>query len=240
MKREFAYVKNLRELSKAFQVLADENNPEPTMGLIYGSTGVGKTKSIAWLRNNLPTISTYTGIVVEMMASWSLATLVRSLVVELGHEPYHKNDLNVQLICREVASRKIAIFVDEANYLFQSRDSRMVDTLHDIYNKTRIPIILAGRDGIDRKVATRPHLDRRITQRVQFTVLDLGDTQLFCDTCAEVQIQPCLTQKIYAWSGGLIARVESAVAEIERLAFRDGMTSVDAEYWGDRPFRRER
>lgn len=238
MHKVTAPVKNLRELGKAFKVLSDPDNVSPTMGLVYGATGFGKSTAILWLIESLRN-SKFSGLGIELSDSWTQTTLLRELVSGLGLEPHHARYENEKMIINQVAQRKVVIFVDEANYLFAD-GGKMLNTLHDIWNKTQMPIVLFGRDGIERRITKKGHIDRRITQRVEFTALDPTDCQVVCDALCEVKIESCLNQAIYDWAKGSIAYVKIAISEVERVAKVNELKAITAEYWGDRPFRRER
>ena len=238
MRKTLAQVSNLLELSKAFKTLADETTAEPHMGLIHGFTGSGKTTSIAWLLNRLPDISSYNGAYVRAFAVWSVSTMLRSIITELGTEPQYRSARNVEIVCQHIAERKVALFIDEADYLFDGRDKRMLETLRDIHDATGLPVIFIGMDGIERKLGAHRQLDRRVTQRVKFQPLEIADAQLVADNCCEVKISTDLVERLHGWSKGSIALCVVALTEIERVAKLQRLESVDANWWGDREFRR--
>lgn len=242
MKKKLANTNNLMELAKAFSILADDSTAEPHMGLIHGFTGSGKTTSIAWLLNRLPDLSptgkiAYKGVYVRAMAVWNAGVMLRTILGELGIEAAHSNAKNMAMLCDRLQEGH-ALFIDEADYLFDGRDKRMLETLRDAHDSTGMPIVFIGMDGIERKLGNSKQLDRRVTQRVRFNALDLKDAQQVADTCCEVEIDPELVERLHVWAKGSIAMLVIGLTEIERTAKLQRLEQIDSGFWGDKPFRR--
>ena len=73
-----------------------------------------------------------------MSARW----LLEEIVEELGEIPYNKfSDIFNQVVAQLIKTPRI-IIVDETDYL--TIDSRAVETLRDIHDKTDVPIVLGG------------------------------------------------------------------------------------------------
>ena len=73
-----------------------------------------------------------------MSARW----LLEEIVEELGEIPYNKfSDIFNQVVAQLIKTPK-TIIVDETDYL--TIDSRAVETLRDIHDKTNVPIVLVG------------------------------------------------------------------------------------------------
>jgi DNA transposition AAA+ family ATPase len=238
MRKVLAKVKNLVELNKAFQTLGDQSTSEPHMGLIHGFAGAGKTKSITWLLNQLPTYSEYRGVAVSAQAVWTVSAMLKELLHNVGVEPVHSNVKNMSMLCKQVEEDKCALFVDEADYLFDGRDKRMLETLRDVHDKTGMPVVLVGMDGIERKLNNLRQLDRRVTQRVRFGAIDLNDAKLLAATCCEVLVEDDLIERVYHWAKGSIAMATVGLTEIERQAKLQNLQSIDSDFWGEKSFRR--
>lgn len=238
MRKKLARVANLLNLGKAFEILKDQSSGEPHMGLIHGFSGAGKTSSISWLLNQTLSSSDVRGVFVSAQAVWTVSAMLKEILNNVGVEPVHSNVKNMSMLCRVVEEERYAIFVDEADYLFDNRDKRMLETLRDLHDKTALPVVLVGMDGIENKLRNLKQLDRRVTQRVRFQPIDLADSHLVAKDCCEVEIDKAVIEKLHNWAKGSIALVKVGLTEIERVARVNKIAAVDLAFWNDRSFRR--
>lgn len=114
-----------------FNRLRDREDGVPGMGLIYGEPGLGKTYAITWWAAQNDAILIRSANL--MSARW----LLEEIIEELGEIPYNKfSDIFNQVIAQLIKTPRL-IIVDETDYL--TIDSRAVETLRDIHDKTNVP-----------------------------------------------------------------------------------------------------
>jgi DNA transposition AAA+ family ATPase len=238
MRNKLAQTSNLLGLSKAFKFLTEKGNAEPQIGMIFGHSGHGKTTSVTRGVNDLPQISNFKAIYLRALGVWTVSEMLRSLCDTLGIACKHGNTKNLRAIFDFLELNPTVVFIDEADYLLDGRDRRMLETVRDIYDRTGTPIILVGMEGLQRKIKNSPQFDRRVTQRIEFSPLTLEDTRIVADTCCEIEIADCMVERLHTWSKGVIALVIVALTEIERGGKLHKQEVITSDWWGDRALRR--
>ncbi len=144
MKKIFVKTQNVKNFISVMNNI--QNRPEgvPGMVLVYGEPGLGKTQAILWwvLQND--------AILVRSTNLMSGRWLLEEIVEELGEVPHFRtSDLFKQCILRLKENPKI-IVVDEIDYLVT--DSKVIETIRDIHDKTNVPIVLVGMAKANRKL----------------------------------------------------------------------------------------
>ncbi|MBD2570027.1 AAA family ATPase [Anabaena lutea] len=226
MKNQLAKVKNIRKLSQAYESLAQRDINIPRMGLISGFSGAGKSQAIGWL------ISQVDGVLVRANACWTVSSMLAAIVVEIGTTPVSRNALMLKQIVDSLAASRRPLIIDECDYLL--RDPRMVETLRDIHDLAGVPVIMVGMEGIEKKLAHRKQLSRRISQFIEFAPLDLEDAETLAETVCEVAVAPDLLQKIHKDARGSIGLMIVGLAQVEALAKTQQWNVINCQQWGNR------
>jgi DNA transposition AAA+ family ATPase len=229
MRKELARVQNLLQLSSAYFSLSDTANLGlgiPVMGLVSGGTGSGKTRSIKWLIEQ-PKVN---GVFLRANAAWTLNSMLGAIATDLGISPQWRNAKTLKSVCEWFESTRRPLFIDECDYLL--RDLRMLETLRDIHDMAGIPVILVGMSGIEKKLAHRQQLSRRISQFVEFQPLDMQDARILADTVCDVGVSDDLLSKIHKESQGGMGLMIVALARVEMFAKTQQWETVNASQWG--------
>src|SRR3990167_8645189 len=143
MKYKICHIKNVARLAEAGDALINRGPRMPGMGLIYGPTGYGKSTASAWFVNQCH------GVYVRAVALWSPSSMLETILRELRCEARgNSNARRVDAIIDKLAETGRPLFVDEADYLLDSK--RMIETLRDLHDLATVPVILIGMDGIQR------------------------------------------------------------------------------------------
>ena len=178
MKKVFVKTKNVKQLISMMNRLREREDGVPGMGLVYGEPGLGKTYAITWWAAQNDAILIRSANL--MSARW----LLEEMVEELGEIPYNKfSDIFNQVVSQLIKTPR-TIIVDETDYL--TIDSRAVETLRDIHDKTNVPIVLVGMGTANKR------LQRHAPLRVARMALRNGKASrsnkktLACNKC-----QPC-------------------------------------------------
>ena len=138
MKKVFVKTKNVKQLISMMNRLREREDGVPGMGLVYGEPGLGKTYAITWWATQNDAILIRSANL--MSARW----LLEEMVEELGEIPYNKfSDIFNQVVAQLIKTPR-TIIVDETDYL--TIDSRAVETLRDIHDKTNVPIVLRSEE----------------------------------------------------------------------------------------------
>lgn len=202
------------------------------MMLLYGATGAGKTTALAYLLNRT------NAIYVEASPSWTLHSMLATIMRALGAEPKGRAADMEAYIIDQMAIEGRPLFVDELDHMLlpgQSTTLRMLECLRSLYDKSKMPVLMVGMDKIDRKIQLREQLKRRIFQWVKFEDLTLEDARILTDACVEVPVADDWLEDAYTATQGRIGRLVLVLAQAERRAKANAWIQIDKPTWGDRP-----
>ncbi|MDO6528092.1 ATP-binding protein [Motilimonas sp. 1_MG-2023] len=230
MKPAVAPVKNVSATQIAFQNLLQRSYGVPGIALLHGPSGQGKTTATTYLYNQV------NGIYVSARAHDSTSSLVSRIVEELGASPMHRISKCVDYIIEQMSMYERPLFIDEADYLMN--DSRMLDTVRDIYDGTEVPVILIGMDQIARRISTRKQFYNRISEWVEFKPADLEDVQIMANYLLEdgIVLEEALLDHLRRSACGEMRRLVIGLSKIEALAIANEIELVTLDDWGDQPF----
>lgn len=228
MKKKIVMVNNVLRLSEAGEALIHRTPGADGMGLIHGETGYGKTTAVTWYVNRC------NGVYVRALALWTPASMLGTVLRELGRAPRGSCARMMEEIIEALALSNRPLFIDEADYLVESK--RMTETLRDIHDMATVPVILIGMGGIDQRLAHRKQLTGRVLQDVRFTKLSTADAaQLAAELC-EVSIQPDLLQVLTKATDGSARLLVVALSRVEKRARAMGLSAIGLKDWGKRDF----
>lgn len=232
MRHKMAIVKNLLSLRSAYEALAQRGAGVEGMGLVFGQAGFGKSTALTWLRAQT------NGVHVRALRTWTQTTMLAAIMRELGVEPMTRSANMVSEIVRLLTTSNRGLYVDEIDYLASTRyELSLIDTLRDIHDLSKMPVLLIGMEGVQRRLAHRLQLARRITQWVEFLPCDLDDAKVLADTVCEAQLDDELLASLHAEAKGNIGLMSNGLARIEQFAKANSMKkAVTPEQWGNRAF----
>lgn len=229
-----AITKDLREFVQTVDALLNRSGGTEGMGLLHGENGLGKTTSIAYVA------AVYDGIFARALRAWTVTSMLGTLCVELGGRRLCRKTDMVEFIVGELkkpGTPPRPILIDEADYLM--KDFEMIDTLRDIYDLSKCPIILIGMEDLARQIKTKGPIARRTTRWVEYSGLDLEDTHMVAKECCEVNIADDLIEYVHKETGGNIGRIIIAYERIEKFGKTNGFsgkgTGITRAQWGDQP-----
>lgn len=236
MRHKMAPVKNILILRGAYEALAQRGPGVEGMGLVHGPAGYGKTTALAWLRAQTNAVH------VRACATWTPRSMLAMIMRELGREPLYRSADMVPEIVKLLSDSNRGLFVDELDYLLGSDHLRTnLDSLRDIHDLSKQPVLLIGMAGVEKTIASRLQLSRRITQWVEFLPADLDDARTLAETVCEVQLDDELLAELHGQAKGNIGLISNGLARIEQLAMANGFGGprgkpIGREQWGQRPF----
>ncbi len=210
MKTRIVPTQNIARLKVAAHALINRSHTVDGMGLVEGAPGTGKTTAITWLVNKEH------GIYVRALATWTPAAMLAALLKEVDRAPRGSCSQMVNDLMQSVAASGRPLFIDEGDYVIDSK--RMTETLRDIHDMTKAPVVLIGMEGIGKKLAHREQLVSRVTQTVRFGPCDLSDTTLMAEQLCEVKVKPDLIARVHQLTHGSARRVVGLLADIEQHA----------------------
>jgi DNA transposition AAA+ family ATPase len=230
MRHVIAKTKNIRKLRHGVNNLINRSVGTEGIGLVWGDPGEGKTTAVVELYNE------YDGVFVRATRSMTVNSMLGDVCIELGGSRASRNKEMLDFIVTKLNTdyrTPRPIFVDEADYCL--RDSEMIDTWRDIYDLSGSPVIFIGMEDIARRLRLNKKVARRVTQWMEFKGLDLDDTRIVAESCAEVAISEDLLQYLHAETGANIGRIIIGLTRIEKFALANRINKISCTDWGDRP-----
>ncbi|HEU4603435.1 MAG TPA: ATP-binding protein [Steroidobacteraceae bacterium] len=228
MRKQMAVLKTTLALKTAYTDLIDRDPGVPGMMLVSGESGTGKTTAIDWLCEK------HHGVKVRCYSIDKPVTLLTRIMNECGLEVARHlgNGVMVEQIARYLERKKKPLFVDECDHLF--KNLTMLEAVRDIHDIAEVPVILIGHAGVEKKLANRQQLYRRISQWVDFRAADLDDTRVLAKAICDVDLADDLLQHVHAQTNGNPGLVSVGLSRIEKFARANSKRKVDLESWGDR------
>ena len=155
MKKVFVKTNNVKRFITMMNNLQNRAEGVPGMALVYGEPGLGKTQTINWwaFKNN--------AILVRCTQLMSARWLLSEILEEMGEIYGYKILDCFKLVVRNLLVNPQIIIIDEVDYL--TVDSRAVETLRDIHDKTNVPIVLVGMINAKSRLKKFNHLYDRLS-----------------------------------------------------------------------------
>ena len=218
MRKKFVKTNNVKKFITMMNNLQNRAEGVPGMGLVYGEPGLGKTYAITWwaMQNN--------AVFIRCTNNMSSRWLLEELVEELGEIPYSKlSDIFNQAVTQLVKAPRI-IIVDEIDYL--TMESRAVETLRDIHDKTDVPILLIGMGSANRRLMRHKHLYDRISEIQKFELFTKAEISNIIDELCEVNMTDCAKNFIYSRTKRF-RQIVKLINKAEQVAKSNGLSSID-------------
>ena len=229
MKPKIAAVKNLQALLNAYTAVEQRDPGADGMILLYGSTGSGKTTALTYLLNQTDAIC------VEASPAWTLGSMNRAIVTEIGVEPRGRSADLERYIIDEMLVKRRPLFIDELDHLLLPGTTtalRMLEALRSIHDKAKMPVVMVGMDKIGQKIKLREQLARRVFQWVKFTDLDREDARIVADTLCEIPIADEWLDALFEQTHGRISYVAHNIKVARRRAKASRWDVIDLAHWG--------
>lgn len=227
MKTVIAPIKNVQNFAVAGKALIDRPVSKPGLGLVTGDVGLGKTRTLSWWANRVD--APY----IRAFATWKTAgPMLASMCHELGIEPRRQHEETRKLVADTLAraDKPRPLVVDEADYLVKYPE--LLDTLRDIHDLSGSAVLLIGMKSFVSKLLSLKEQEQfvsRVSQFVEFKPLDREDAGTLVNAIADVTISDALVDRMHAEAMGSARLLTIAVDQIENLAKRKGLKTVDAD-----------
>lgn len=183
MKQEFAYTKNVKRFVAAVNAIVKAPPGIDRMALVYGITGLGKTKTALWYWNqHLSQGAVYVRTKKLQNGRW----LLGEIVAEMGEDPMFRTEDRFRQAVELLIGTDRVVLLDEIDYL--AHDSKIVETIRDLHDICGNPWVFVGMERADRKLKRFSHLWRRFSQKIKFEPLDREDVAAVMAQICEVPI----------------------------------------------------
>lgn len=218
MKKVFVKTNNVKRFITMMNNLQNRAEGVPGMGLVYGEPGLGKTQTINWWAfKNDAILVRCTQL---MTAKWLLLEIL-DYMSEL--KPY-TTEACFNLVVRNLILNPKVLIIDEIDYL--TIDSRAVETLRDIHDKTNVPVILVGMTSANSRLKKFKHLYDRLSEILKFEKFSKSDIKTIVQELSEVEMTECAIRYIYT-NLNRFRQIVKVINKAENLAKANGLNSID-------------
>ena len=218
MRKKFVKTNNVKKFIAMMNNLQKRAEGVPGMGLDYGEPGLGKTYAITWwtLQND--------AILVRCANKMNARWLLEELAEELGEIPYTKFANIFNQVITQLHKQPRPIIIDEIDYL--TMESRAVETLRDIHDKTDVPVVLIGMTNANRKLMRYKHLYDRISEIQKFEPFSNNDISMIIDELSEINMTDCAKKLIFSKTNRF-RQIVKLINKAEQVAKSNGISSID-------------
>ena len=218
MKKVFVKTNNVKRFITMMNNLQNRAEGVPGMGLVYGEPGLGKTQTINWwaFKNN--------AILVRCTQLMSARWLLSEILEEMGEIYGYKISDCFKLVVRNLLVNPQIIIIDEVDYL--TVDSRAVETLRDIHDKTNVPIVLVGMINAKSRLKKFNHLYDRLSEILKFEKFSKTDIKTIVQELSEVEMTECAIRYIYT-NLNRFRQIVKVINKAEIIAKANGLNSID-------------
>ena len=128
------------------------------------------------------------------------------------------------MVIRNLIVHPQVLIIDEIDYL--TVDSRAVETLRDIHDKTNVPIILVGMTSANSRLKKFNHLYDRLSEIVKFEKFTKTDIKTIVQELSEIEMTECAIRYMYA-NLNRFRQIVKVINKAEILAKANGLSSID-------------
>lgn len=173
MKDKIVITANMSDFVALVEALTSKSGRLDRMGLVYGKWGLGKTTTLEWYYTN------NSCFYVRAMAAWgrSVNMMIEDILRSYRVEARGRFKQDIRELVRAAKKQRLPLFIDEADRVV--RKSLLIETVRDVHDLAKIPIILIGQENIINLLQRRDlgQVFSRITEIVEFRELSAQDIQ---------------------------------------------------------------
>jgi hypothetical protein len=198
------------------------------MGVFYGFSGYGKTVAAGFA-------AARTGaIYIQAQRIWTQKTVLETLAEELGIARLARSGPAIfKQVVEQLARAPVDIIIDEMDYL---ADKGLVEVIRDIHDATRVAILMIGEEALPSKLKRWERFDNRILLATAAQPASVEDALLLRDHyCHRITIADDLAELFRQSCRGVTRRIVNNLQAAQRYAAVEGVSSIDAAWWGNRP-----
>jgi len=186
MKDKIVITANMSDFVALVEALIVKPERLDRMGLVYGKWGLGKTTTLEWYYTN------NSCFYVRAMAAWSrsVTMMIEDILRSYRVEARGRLKQDIRELVRAAKKQRLPLFIDEADRVV--RKSLLIETIRDVHDLAKIPIILIGQENIVNLLQRRDlgQVFSRITEIVEFRELSAQDIQRIAKELCDLECDP--------------------------------------------------
>ncbi|GLK74699.1 ATP-binding protein [Ancylobacter dichloromethanicus] len=222
-------LKNVAAFMTLATQLIDRSPHLPGIGVCYGPSGYGKTYASIFCQNKTRAVR------VEVGESWTRATFLRMVLIELGVEP--RGTISGMAERAKAAlgdNPRRPLIVDEADKIV---DKGYIELVRELQEHSGAPVLLIGEEKLPTKLERIERVANRVLDWMPAQPCDIEDAHHLANAfCPNLTISEDLLDEIRRQSQGRARRIVVNLAQVQEIARNRGITAVDRSAWGRAEF----
>lgn len=198
---------------------SDSGRVGPSLALIWGRAGRGKSEAARYYAVNRGAVYVRTLPIMTPLA------VLREVAFDLVAEKPHTTARCLEIIQRELRSKRRVILIDEADLLRMD----VLETLRGVNEIAGAPVVLIGEEQLAGRVASRRRIVSRIRLRQEFGPLVQPDIAVFFKHAMHLELQPDCVAELYRLSGGDWRPMLKGAIDLERSMRASGAKAVSLQ-----------
>ena len=222
MKDKIVITTNITNFVSLVEALTEKPGRMDRMGLVYGKWGLGKTRTLEWYYSNNLCFH------VRAMAAWcrSVNMMIEDLLSCYRVEARGRFKQDIRELVKTAKKHRHPLFIDEADRVV--RKSILIETIRDVHDLTKIPVILIGQENIV-SLLQRQDLGQvfsRITEIVEYKELSAQDIQRISKELCDLESDPKVASFIRNITLGDFRLVNALLIKAEGLCAFNKTTEI--------------
>jgi len=209
MKKNFVRTQNVKNFISIMNSLQNKPEGVPRMALVYGEPGLGKSRTALWwaVKNDAVYIRSSN----MMSGRWFLEELVE----ELGESPLYKSSDLFNQAVSQLTQYPRPLIIDEIDYLLS--DSKAIETIRDIYDRTEVPIVLIGMNKANKKFIRYRHIYDRFSEILKFEIFSFEEVKNIVQDLSDAEIDEAGIKLIFNHANRF-RQIVSIISKAEKIS----------------------
>lgn len=220
-------ITNVELLSVAVQEAVDRADGLPGVVVMYGYSGVGKSKAASYC------VTKKRAYYVECRDTWTRKAFLLAVLADMGIEPERTLSEMVAQVAAQMAKSGRPLIVDDVQYLL---DREVANVLTDIHNASNGgTLILIGEEKVPTSLKRLERLHNRVFKWVPAQQASLDDLQtLAADHYPDVAFEVSLLEGILDATKGCLRRAVVNLSHVHQTALELGEETMGLVQWGSK------
>lgn len=220
---------NQQRLMGALRALDARGAMEASWLLVEGDAGYGKTNQLLRYHVQNRETSVFIRAKVNWTPNWMLSDLAEKLGVGDPNRRASTADLHRKILADMLKREKLSIIIDEFQHT--AHKLNIIEQLRDLTDTAECILVASGNKGSFANLARYQQIRSRIYDVMPYGPGSLSDIKLLADQLCDVQLAPCLVERVHKETGGRLRDVLNALARID-AAMKTSRIPITSEAWG--------
>jgi chromosomal replication initiation ATPase DnaA len=220
----FIETKNYRQLCDTIESLKSLKPGTPSLAVVHGRVGLGKTWGLYRYVVQNPTTTAY----IYVKAGMTLLALLNEICYQLQEPPTHRTEKSFNNAVRAIIKSQTILFLDEADRL--ARNWKLIERMRDLNCLTNIPIVFIWTGdpyGGHKSLARYPQVNDRIAKFFEFQPLDKTEIIRVAHQYTQININEAIAEYIISKTRGDFRKVIVTLNRIKELTIVNPQAKVD-------------